>query len=159
MNQKYFIFEGGKFMKKQEFSLTYGVGVHAKTKEYKLESDSNIDFINQQLKMSIPVLTHATIHVKMNHPSHPLKNDLYTIYIGKEFDIDTFLYHEENYSKYDISTVDILKLMMKGFTRFCLLNYKKYDQVIVGLKENDRVVTDYYALRTNINKMKKAVVN
>ena len=49
--------------------------------------------------------------------------------------------------KYDISMEDLADLYALGFKRACILNFKKYDTVIVGMNDDDIVVPDYFALK------------
>ena len=44
-----------------------------------------------------------------------------------------------------------MEIALQGFKRACLLNYKKYDQIIVGVGEKDIVVPDYFALKKIIS--------
>lgn len=136
-----------------KYTICYGIGNKAKSNEYILNSKFDLDPINKQIELTFPIVTSATIHMEQKDKN--IKNELCRIYVGKEFDLQEFLFHDENLEKYEIDQTDILKLMLQGYHRFCLLNYKKYDQIIVGLKEHDLVVSDYFALKTNINKFKK----
>ena len=60
---------------------------------------------------------------------------------------------KDNYwiKKYDLILDDLIELVLNGYERACLLNYKKYDQVIVGVCNDDIIVPDYYALRSKLN--------
>ena len=64
-------------------------------------------------------------------------------------------FHQARYyiKRYDISYDDLIDLLLQGYKRVCLLNYKKYDQILVGIEETDEVVPDYFALRTSLEKL------
>ena len=44
----------------------------------------------------------------------------------------------------------IIDMALEGFKKACLLNYKKYDQALIGLTEKDVVVPDFYSFRQKI---------
>ena len=49
--------------------------------------------------------------------------------------------------KFDISMAELADVATLGYERACLLNFKKYDQVLIGVLEDDLIVPDYYALK------------
>ena len=84
---------------------------------------------------------------------HKRKNKLFSIYVGKELQLNAT--NDYYVSKYDLDEEELIRLRNEGYTRVCLLNYKKYDLVMVGLHKSDRVVPDYFALKRNVIKLKK----
>ncbi len=138
-------------MEKSNLFLFYGIGSVGKTREYSFHNDNYLKPLHLQHSLSIPLITSITVRAyvsKMNR-----KNDLFSIYVGKEL----FLNEENDYyiKKYDLETSEIKRLQQEGFERVCLLNYKKYDFVLVGLQKEDKVVPDYYSLKREMFRLKK----
>lgn len=131
-------------MKNFEVSLVYGIGKKAKTKEYSFSSSDILKPLVRQISLSIPLITSITLKTKQ-------QEELYSIYVGKEFHLNCF---DEYYiEKYDLNVEELERFRDAGYERVCLLNYKKYDPVIIGLKKEDKVVPDYYALKSNMTKL------
>jgi hypothetical protein len=132
-------------------SLFYGIGSQAKTREYKLSSERCFEPLQKQNTLSFPLITSVTIRAQMK--DHKRKNKLFSIYVGKELQLNAT--NDYYVSKYDLDEEELIRLRNEGYTRVCLLNYKKYDLVMVGLHKSDRVVPDYFALKRNVIKLKK----
>ena len=41
-------------------------------------------------------------------------------------------------------------MSLKGYKKVCLLNYNRFESKMIGLNQDDIVVSDYYALRTKL---------
>ena len=81
------------------------------------------------------------------------KKNLFSIYVGKEIALDAqSKYYIE---KYDLDKEELARFKQRGYERVCLLNFKKYDLILIGLKKQDRVVPDYYALKNNLAKLER----
>ncbi len=127
--------------------IKYQIGSKSFTNKLPLYSDN---FINKQLKLSIPLITGAIIEI-------PSKEEL-KIRVGKEINLDNIISEKYKLSKYDIDLDDLALLRLQGYQRACLLNYKKYDQLIVGIKDDEIIVNDYFALKSIIQKLQKISV-
>ncbi len=46
---------------------------------------------------------------------------------------------------------ELANLSLQGFNKACLLNFKKYDQFLVGINRDDMIVSDYFALKRIID--------
>ena len=122
--------------------VQYMLGTLSYTNETEI---CNTEVLEKQLKLPIPLITAVQIFTKKH-------KKLKKIYVGKEIQLDSY---QTNYliEHYDISFEDCVDLLLQGYKRACLLNYKKYDQILVGVKEEDEVVPDYFALRTSLEKL------
>ena len=125
----------------QAKKISYLVGTSSFTKQMNINEKENVDFINKQLSLSIPLITGVKIEEK---------KETKQIFVGKEISLDHI--NENNYwvQKYDIPLEKLTDLLLLGFKRACVLNFKKYDSVIVGVHDEDIVVPDYYALKKMI---------
>ena len=121
--------------------ISYVIGSHSYTKKRKLLDSQNMKIVDKQLKLSIPLITGARIESK---------NWKKQIFIGKEIDLRDIPFKSHLFEKYDVSLEDLIDISLKGFKRVCLLNYKKYDQILMGVCEEDIIVPDYYAFRNVI---------
>lgn len=130
----------------QAKKISYLVGTSSFTKQMNINEKENVDFINKQLSLSIPLITGVKIEEK---------KETKQIFVGKEISLDHI--NEKNYwvQKYDIPLEKLTDLLLLGFKRACVLNFKKYDSVIVGVHDEDIVVPDYYALKKMILLEKK----
>lgn len=137
-------------MDKTTLSLFYGIGSRAKTREYLMTNDNYLKPLEKQSLLSFPLITSITVRAvsKENHK----KNNLFSIYVGKELRLNAT--NDYYVSKYDLDEEELTRLRNEGYDRVCLLNYKKYDLVMVGLNKCDKVVPDYFALRRDVNKLK-----
>lgn len=119
--------------------ITYRIGVSSWTEKNSMQE--NLAFLDKQLHLSIPLITGADICSKKKKIK---------IYVGKEINLKE--YSKETYlrEKFDISLETLADIAVQGYDRACLLNYKKYDQVIIGVEEDALIVPDYFALKTNI---------
>lgn len=131
-------------MENTKLSLVYGIGSHACTKEYFFSSSSFLNPLQKQISSSFPFITSITVKA-MNQKK---KRELFSIYVGKELNLNA--YNDSYIEKYDIDLEELERLRDAGYERVCLLNYKKYDSVMIGLKKRDKVVPDYYALKRNL---------
>lgn len=122
--------------------VQYMLGTLSYTNEIEI---CNTEVLEKQLRLPIPLITAVQILSKKH-------KKLKKIYVGKEIQLDSY---QTNYfiEHYDICYDDCVDLLLQGYKRACLLNYKKYDQILVGVKEEDEVVPDYFALRTSLEKL------
>jgi len=137
-------------MKNAKLSLVYGIGAQAKSKEYSLYEKNLWDPLKKQEHLSFPVITSITVRATI--PKYK-KNDLFSIYVGKELNLRHF--NDYYLQKYDLDEEELMDFKNQGYERVCLLNYKKYDLVMIGLKKFDKVVPDYYALKRDVTKLEK----
>jgi len=105
----------------------------------------NANVLERQLQISVPLITSVKL-MKKNNKKEQIKN----IYVGKEINLKTISKHNYWLTKYDISIEDVIDICLQGYKRACLLNYKRYDQIVVGVDANDEIVPDYYALKAKI---------
>ena len=124
----------------KEIYVKYHIGKKAFTKEYPI---TNPVPINKQLNISLPLITGATIYL-------PIEKDI-NILVGKEIDLNQIALDQHKIEKYNLNIDELAKLSLEGFNKACLLNFKKYDQIIVGVNDDDLVVTDYFALKRIID--------
>ena len=125
--------------------ISYRLG----TKSWTQEVEENLfDVLQKQLEISIPMITGAKI-VKEDGSEKQ-------ILVGKKIDLSFNTNYQTYYTdKYDLSLEELIDLYLEGFRSVCLLNYKKYDPIVVGLREEDEVVSDYYALKEKIKEFCK----
>lgn len=123
--------------------IKYLIGTKSYTEEYTKEN--SLIFLQKQLKLSVPLITGVNISYK-----EELKKQ---IYVGKEIQIKNF--SKDNYilSKYDISPNELRTILENGYERACLLSYKKYETILVGVKKEDIIVPDYFALKEELLKI------
>lgn len=139
----YFKTDHGR-IEKREGGITMGsqfiIGKNSYTKLQPLAS--TLPFLDKQLELSVPLITGVKLCLK--------KGESLQIYVGKQINLKD--YTEEKYlrHKFDIPVDTIASLAVEGYDRACLLNYKKYEPVLVGVSESDLIVPDYYSLRDNI---------
>ncbi len=124
----------------KEIYVKYHIGGKSFTKDFPI---TNPVPINKQLKLSLPLITGATIHL-------PINKDV-KVLIGKEIDLNQIALDYEKVNKYNLNLDELANLSLQGFNKACLLNFKKYDQIIVGINEEDMIVTDYFALKRIID--------
>lgn len=134
-------------MQSPDLSFVYGIGKKGHTKEYSFYNPKFLEPLKKQINRSVPVITSITLKAR----SESEKQDLFTIYVGKELSLKNF--NEYYINKYDIDTEELERYKDAGYDRVCLLNYKKYDSIIIGLNKQDKVVPDYYALKRNLLKL------
>lgn len=120
--------------------LKYLIGTSSYT------NPSNLDFLNKQFKIDVPLITGATITSNKNNIN---------LYVGKEFNRSDYVRDFDIISKYDLDLEELAGIYTKGYKKAVLLNYKKYEPVLIGINDNDIVVPDYYALRNEIVKLIK----
>ncbi len=120
--------------------LKYLIGTSSYT------NPSSLDFLNKQFKIDVPLITGATITSNKNNIN---------LYVGKEFNRSDYVRDFDIISKYDLDLEELAGIYTKGYKKAVLLNYKKYEPVLIGINDNDIVVPDYYALRNEIVKLIK----
>ncbi len=118
--------------------ISYVIGKSSYTKKIDIEDQENIEIINKQFSLSIPLITGVKIENK---------KETKTIFVGKEIDLQNILTKNYLLEKYELSLEELMEIALHGFKRACLLNYKKYDQIVVGVREKDIIVPDYFALK------------
>jgi len=112
-----------------ELSFVYGVGSHATTKEYGFWNTNFLNPLQKQISLSIPLITSITVRATMKER----KKNLFSIYVGKEIALDAqSKYYIE---KYDLDKEELARFKQRGYERVCLLNFKKYDLILIGLKK------------------------
>ncbi|MBR1679130.1 MAG: hypothetical protein IJ772_02935 [Bacilli bacterium] len=125
--------------------ISYRLGTKSWTKEVE---ENLFDVLQKQLEISIPMITGAKI-VKEDGSEKQ-------ILVGKKINLSFNTNYQTYYTdKYDLSLEELIDLYLEGFSSVCLLNYKKYDPIVVGLREEDEVVSDYYALKEKIKEFCK----
>lgn len=125
-----------------EIFIEYQIGLKSHTKKIPIENQTPIE---KQFAISLPLITGAKI-------IFPLKKEI-KIVVGKEINLQKIALEKYKIEKYDLNLEDLAKLALKGYTRACLLNYKKYDQIVVGIEKEDYIVSDYFALKRFIDKI------
>ena len=137
---------GNFFMNTVDFSCYYGYGKQGKSKEYTFYNSCFLEPLQKQISSSIPLITSVTL-------TSSSKKALFSIYVGKELYLSSI---DDYYiEKYDLDIEELERFSDAGYQRICLLNYKKYDVVLIGLGPNDRVVSDYFALKREMVKLMK----
>lgn len=126
----------------QEISVKYQIGKSSVTKEFSINNQIPIQ---KQLHLSLPLITGATIHL-------PIEKNI-KIIIGKEINLDQINLEKYKIEKYDIDISELADLALKGYRKACLLNYKKYDSVVVGVKDDDMIVSDFLSLKRIIDSL------
>ena len=128
--------------------ISYVIGTNSYTKEVNLTSNESLEIMNKQLSLSIPLITGAKIK---------RKKQIKKIFVGKELSLSSL--HKNNFwlQKYDLSLEEVMDIALQGYKRACLLNYKKYDQILVGVHDEDIIVPDYFSLKKLVlNEMQNA---
>lgn len=118
--------------------ISYIIGKSSYTKKINIEDRENIEIMNKQFSLSIPLITGVKIENK---------REIKKIFVGKEIDLQSITTKNYWLEKYELSLEELMEIALQGFKRACLLNYKKYDQIIVGVGEKDIIVPDYFALK------------
>ena len=136
-------------MKYTNLSFVYGIGKQARTREYSIYQSEFLIPLQKQLSLSFPLITSITLQKEEEH----LKKELFSIYVGKEITLNRL--NDYYIQKYDIDEDELERFRDAGYERVCLLSYKKYDLVLVGLKKQDKVVSDYFALKRNLLRLEK----
>lgn len=128
--------------------ISYVIGTNSYTKEVNLTSNESLEIMNKQLSLSIPLITGVKIKRKKR---------VKQIFVGKELSLSSL--HKNNFwlQKYDLSLEEVMDIALQGYKRACLLNYKKYDQILVGVHDEDIIVPDYFSLKKLVlNEMQNA---
>ena len=120
--------------------VQYQIGTKSMTKQMDIDC---LDVVQKQLEISTPMITSA--HIQEEDGTTRI------IYVGKKIDLHPSTTSQMYFTeKYDLSLEELIDIYLQGYTSVCLLNYKKYDQIVVPMNEYDEVVPDYYALREKI---------
>ena len=106
----------------KEIYVKYHIGENSVTKEYPV---TNPIPINKQLNISLPLITGATIHL-------PIEKDI-KILVGKEINLNQIALDKPKLEKYDLNLDELADLSLKEYSKACLLNFKKYNQIIDNL--------------------------
>lgn len=123
-----------------QFKIEYFIGTTSRTQEF--HKQDNLQFLNKQFQLSIPLITGARVIYQENKKEFSKK-----IYVGKEISLKDYRKDKYLLEKFDISMAELADVATLGYERACLLNFKKYDQVLIGVLEDDLIVPDYYALK------------
>ncbi len=129
----------------------YLIGKNSCTQEFNFFP---FEFLNKQFQMSIPIITGICVKIKEKK-----KEKIQKIYVGKELTIQDFTRNPKLYEKYDIELEQLADLAVLGYDRICILNYKKYDTVMVGVEKSELVVPDYFALKKIMYLMEEKLKN
>ena len=129
--------------------ISYIIGKSSYTKKINIEDRENIEIMNKQFSLSIPLITGVEIENK---------REIKKIFVGKEIDLQSITTKNYLLEKYELSLEELMEIALQGFKRACLLNYKKYDQIIVGVGEKDIIVPDYFALKKFIVDEKNCLI-
>lgn len=121
--------------------IQYILGTNSYTHMYDLNDDYSV--LERQLQLSFPIVT--SVKLIENKKKSVSKQ----IFVGKEIDLQKNSAHFW-LEKYNLTYEDIADIYLQGFKKACLLNYKKYDQIIVGMREEDEAVPDYFALKEKV---------
>ena len=124
----------------ENLKIQYIIGKSCVSKDYNFANNMNV--LNKQFLLSIPLITGVRIKYKKNK-----KKYLQKIYVGKELYLKDIIREEYLLNKYNLEVSDVADIAVMGYKRACLLNFKKYDQVMVGVDDNSIIVPDYYALK------------
>ncbi len=117
-------------------TIKYLIGANGLTKNYDI---NNEEVFLKQKNISIPLITGAKIQYKSK------KN--FNIFVGKEINLQKIFLEKYKIKKYNLDLEQLANLALRGYKRACLLSYKKYDQVIVGMNNEDITVPDYFTFK------------
>ncbi len=120
--------------------IQYLIGKSSYTNEYPIQN--NWELLQKQFSLAIPLITGVNIRYKKNK-----KDYLQKIYVGKEISLKEHSNLDSILNKYEMDMENLADIAVLGYDRACLLNFKKYDQVLVGVENNTIIVPDYYALK------------
>ena len=126
----------------KEIYVKYHIGENSFTKEYPV---TNPIPINKQLNLSLPLITGATIHL-------PIDKDI-KVLVGKEIDLNQIALDKPKLEEYDLNLDELADLSLKGYSKACLLNFKKYNQIVIGINKDDMIVSDYFSLKKIIDSL------
>ena len=133
-------------MDMKNFSLQFYIGKNSLTKENQV---SPFKLLEKQLSLSIPLITGMKITFQKKKKKWNQK-----VYVGRELKIEDLQKNPSLLEKYNINFEELADIAVEGYQKVCLLNYKKYDSVLVGVKEEDLIVPDYFALKKYIYVLK-----
>lgn len=119
----------------KNIQISYNIGNSSFTN---WQDITNLNIIEKQLNLSIPLITGVKI---LND------NKCLNVFVGKEILLQQFLNNSFWLTKYDLAVEKLIDINLNGFKRACLLNFKKYEQIVVGIDDKDIIVPDYFALK------------
>ncbi len=119
--------------------LVYVLGLKSLSKIYDID---DMSFLDKQFSIRVPLIT----SVKLLYNGKLFKN----IYVGKEMNLYTLINNKYYIDKYELDNEELLLMSLKGYKKVCLLNYNRFESKMIGLNQDDIVVSDYYALRTKL---------
>lgn len=120
-------------------TIEYQIGSSSFTNRFTKDFDN---LVTKQLSLNIPLITSVRLENNKNKKR---------IYVGKEIDLNSIHANDYFLKKYEIDINDLEKISNEGYNKACLLNYKKYDLVIVGIEDSSETVPDYFTLKKKIN--------
>lgn len=123
----------------KNFSLQFYIGKNSLTKETK---GYPFEFLEKQLSLSIPLITGMIITFQKKKKKWNQR-----VYVGRELKIQDIQKNPNLLEKYNINLEELADIAVEGYQKVCILNYKKYDSVLVGVKDEDLIVPDYFALK------------
>ena len=134
-------------MDMKNFSLQFLIGKNSLTKENQV---SPFDLLEKQLSLSIPLITGMNITFQKKKKKWNQR-----VYVGRELKIQDLQKNPSLLEKYNINLEELADIAVEGFQKVCVLNYKKYDSVLVGVSDEDLIVPDYFALKKYIYVLKE----
>ncbi len=133
----------------KNFSLQFLIGKNSLTKE---NQGSPFALLEKQLSLSIPLITGMNITFQKKKKKWNQK-----VYVGRELKIQELQKNPNLLEKYNINIEELADIAVEGYQKVCVLNYKKYDSVLVGVNDEDLIVPDYFALKKYIYVLKENV--
>ena len=136
-------------MDMKNFSLQFLIGKNSLTKESQV---SPLELLEKQLSLSIPLITGMNITFQKKKKKWNQR-----VYVGRELKIQELQKDPSLLEKYNITIEELADIAVEGYQKVCVLNYKKYDSVLVGVSEEDLIVPDYFALKKYIYVLKENI--
>ena len=133
----------------KNFSLQFLIGKNSLTKESQV---SPFELLEKQLSLSIPLITGMNITFQKKKKKWNQR-----VYVGRELKIQELQKDPSLLEKYNITIEELADIAVEGYQKVCVLNYKKYDSVLVGVSEEDLIVPDYFALKKYIYVLKENI--
>ena len=136
-------------MDMKNFSLQFLIGKNSLTKESQI---SPFELLEKQLSLSIPLITGMNVTFQKKKKKWNQRE-----YVGRELKIQELQKDPSLLEKYNITIEELADIAVEGYQKVCVLNYKKYDSVLVGVSEEDLIVPDYFALKKYIYVLKENI--
>ncbi len=114
--------------------VKYQIGKSCFTKSLPIEQN----FLAKQVS-GLPLITGALIHL-------PINKDIRVI-VGKEINLDHIAFEKEKIANFNLNLDDLASLSLKGYRKACILNFKNESDLVVGINEDDIVVSDIMSLK------------